>query len=515
MLNLHVRNVVTAATPAAAERAPANRADALCPAAGKVVETPLATAYSPIVLAGTVRLIEFTLVLLIGFAIYAGYVVPIDGFAWHDAWQYLAAILGIGTLAMLAFQVADIYQVQAFRGYEKQYFRLASAWSVVFLIAIGATFFAKVGDQFSRVWLGSFYVLGLFALVAFRRGLFLLVRRWTRQGRLDRRTVIVGADANGDALVKRLGEQRDSDVHIVGMFDDRSVERSPTTFAGQQKLGTVDELVEFARRTRIDLVIFALPISAEGRILQMLKKLWVLPVDIRLAAHSNKLRFRPRSYSYIGSMPVLDVLDKPIADWDVVTKWLFDRIVGGLMLLAALPLMAIIAIAIKLESRGPVFFKQKRYGFNNELIEIYKFRSMYVDQCDATATKLVQKDDPRVTKVGAFIRKTSLDELPQLINVVLKGNLSLVGPRPHAIHAKAENRLYDEAVDGYFARHRVKPGITGWAQVNGWRGETNTQEKIQRRVEHDLSYIENWSVLFDLYILTLTPLALAKTENAY
>jgi exopolysaccharide biosynthesis polyprenyl glycosylphosphotransferase len=199
----------------------------------------------------------------------------------------------------------------------------------------------------------------------------------------------------------------------------------------------------------------------------------------------------------------------------VVTKWLFDRIVGGLMLLAALPLMAIIAIAIKLESRGPVFFKQKRYGFNNELIEIYKFRSMYVDQCDATASKLVQKDDPRVTRVGAFIRKTSLDELPQLINVLLKGNLSLVGPRPHAIHAKAENRLYDEAVDGYFARHRVKPGITGWAQVNGWRGETNTQEKIQRRVEHDLSYIENWSVLFDLYILTLTPLALAKTENAY
>ena len=515
MLKVDVRNVVTAATPAAAERAPASRADALCPAAGKVAETPLAAAYSPIVLAGTVRLIEFTLVLLIGFAIYAGYVVPIDGFAWHDAWQYLAAILGIGTLAMVAFQVADIYQVQAFRGYEKQYFRLASAWSVVFLIAIGATFFAKVGDQFSRVWLGSFYVLGLFALVAFRRGLFLLVRRWTRQGRLDRRTVIVGADANGDALVKRLAKQRDSDVHIVGMFDDRSVERSPTTFAGQQKLGTVDELVEFARRTRIDLVIFALPISAEGRILQMLKKLWVLPVDIRLAAHSNKLRFRPRSYSYIGSLPVLDVLDKPIADWDVVTKWLFDRIVGGLMLLAALPLMAIIAIAIKLESRGPVFFKQKRYGFNNELIEIYKFRSMYVDQCDATASKLVQKDDPRVTRVGAFIRKTSLDELPQLINVVLKGNLSLVGPRPHAIHAKAENRLYDEAVDGYFARHRVKPGITGWAQVNGWRGETNTQEKIQRRVEHDLSYIENWSVLFDLYILTLTPLALAKTENAY
>jgi exopolysaccharide biosynthesis polyprenyl glycosylphosphotransferase len=247
----------------------------------------------------------------------------------------------------------------------------------------------------------------------------------------------------------------------------------------------------------------------------MLKKLWVLPVDIRLAAHSNKLRFRPRAYSYVGGVPVLDMCDKPITDWDVVMKWLFDKIVGGTILLLASPLMLLTAIAIKLDSRGPVFFKQKRYGFNNELIEVYKFRSMYVDQCDATAIKLVQRGDTRVTRVGRFIRKTSLDELPQLINVVFKGNLSLVGPRPHAVHAKAENRLYDEAVDGYFARHRVKPGITGWAQISGWRGETDTQEKIQRRVEHDLYYIENWSVLFDLFILAKTPLALARTENAF
>ena len=515
MLDVDARKLTSAAAVSVAttgsQAATPRRANALSPAALKVADQPTATAYSPIVLAGTVRLIECALVVLVGAAVYAGYVIPIEGFEWH----YVASILGIAVLVMVAFQVADIYQVQAFRGHEKQYFRLASAWSVVFLITIGATFFAKAGDQFSRVWLGTFYVVGLLTLVAFRRGLFLLVRHWTRAGRLDRRTVIVGAEANGDELIKRLAAQRDSDVHVVGMFDDRGVERSQATAAGLQKLGTVDDLVEFARRTRIDLVIFSLPISAEARILQMLKKLWVLPVDIRLAAHSNKLRFRPRAYSYIGNVPVLDMLDKPITDWDVVTKWLFDRLVGGVMLMFAAPLMAITALAIKLESRGPVFFKQKRYGFNNELIEVYKFRSMYVDQCDATASKLVQRDDPRVTKVGAFIRKTSLDELPQLFNVVLKGNLSLVGPRPHAIHAKAENRLYDEAVDGYFARHRVRPGITGWAQVNGWRGETDTHEKIQRRVEHDLYYIENWSVLFDLYILALTPLALAKTTNAY
>jgi Undecaprenyl-phosphate glucose phosphotransferase len=472
---------------------------------------PTAPAYSPIVLAGTVRLIEFALVVLVGSVIYVGYVVPVEGFEWH----YVAGILTIAGMSTLALQAADVYQVQAFRGHEKQYMRLASAWSVVFLIAISIPYFAKAGDEFSRVWLGSFYVLGLAVLIGFRRALFLLVRRWTREGRLDRRTVVVGADDRGESLINSILRQRDNDVRIVGLFDDRGDDRAPTTIAGRSKLGTVDDLVEFARRTRIDLVIFSLPISAEGRILEMLKKLWVLPVDIRLAAHSNKLRFRPRAYSYIGNVPVLDVYDKPITDWDVVTKMLFDRFIGGLLLIAAAPVMLTAALAIKLESKGPVFFKQKRYGFNNELIEVYKLRTMYVDQCDATASKLVTKGDPRVTRVGAFLRKTSLDELPQFINVAIKGNLSLVGPRPHAVHAKAENRLYDEAVDGYFARHRVKPGITGWAQVCGWRGETDTQEKIQRRVEHDLEYIENWSVLFDLAILARTPFAMFGAKNAY
>ena len=481
------------------------------PALSAAAEQPYEHAYSPIVLAGLVRMIEVALVVSVGFAVYVIYVVPVAGFAWH----YPAAIIGIAVLALLAFQAADIYQVQAFRGHEKQYMRLASAWSVVFLIAITASFFAKAGVQFSRAWLGSFYVLGLFALIGFRRGLFLLVRRWTKEGRLDRRTVVVGADGNGETLIRSLAAQRDSDVRVIGVFDDRNDERSAASCDGVPKLGTVEDLVDFARQTRVDLVIFSLPISAENRILQMLKKLWVLPVDIRLSAHTNKLRFRPRSYSYIGSVPVLDIFDKPIADWDVVMKWLFDKLVGWAALICAAPIMLIVAIAIKLDSKGPILFKQKRYGFNNELIEIYKFRSMYVDQTDATANKLVTRDDPRVTRVGRLIRKTSLDELPQLFNVVFFGNLSLVGPRPHAVHAKALNRLYDDAVDGYFARHRVKPGITGWAQIHGWRGETNSQEKIQQRVEHDLYYIENWSILLDLYILAQTPFALIRSENAY
>jgi Undecaprenyl-phosphate glucose phosphotransferase len=519
MLDLNARKMPSSAAAASVSETralAAKEAKSLCAAALAAVAQPTAPAWSPIVVAGIVRMSEFALIVAVGLAIYAGYVVPNEGFEW----RYIGAVLGIAVLAMLAFQTADIYQVQAFRGYEKQYFRLAAAWSVVFLLAISVTFFARAEEQYSRLWLGSFYVAGLILLLCFRRSVFLLVRHWTKQGRLDRRTVVVGADERGDALIRKLAAQRDSDVRVLGMFDDRSEERKPNDRARsdsdhRQKLGSVDDLVDFARRTRIDLVIFALPVSAESRILEMLRKLWVLPVDIRLAAHSNKLRFRPRAYSYIGGVPVLDLFDKPITDWDVVMKWLFDKIVGGIILLLVFPLMLLTAIAIKLDSRGPVFFRQKRYGFNNEMIEVYKFRSMHVDECDPTASRLVQRGDPRVTRVGAFIRKTSIDELPQLINVVLKGNLSLVGPRPHAVHAKAENRLYDDAVDGYFARHRVKPGITGWAQISGWRGETDTHEKIQRRVEHDLYYIENWSVLFDLFILAKTPLALAKTENAF
>jgi Undecaprenyl-phosphate glucose phosphotransferase len=472
---------------------------------------PIAPAMSPIVLAGAVRMIELALVAFIGVAVYACYVAPQAGVDW----RYFAAVAGIAVLAMLAFQTADVYQVQAFRGHEKQYFRVASAWSVVFVLAIGASFSADIGDQFSRVWLGSFYVSGLAALLAFRRMLFVLVRRWTREGRLTRRTAIVGGGEAGETLIKALREQRDSDVRVIGLFDDRLDARPPQAVVGQRKLGTVDDLVEFARRTRVDLVIFSLPISAEGRILQMLKKLWVLPVDIRLSAHSNKLRFRPRSYSYLGNVAVLDVFDRPIADWDVVMKWLFDKIIGAMALLLASPLMAAVAVLIKLDSPGPIFFKQRRHGFNNELIEVYKFRSLYVEQTDHAALKSVSKYDPRVTRVGRIIRRTSIDELPQLINVVFKGNLSLVGPRPHAVNQKLEDRQFDEAVDGYFARHRVKPGITGWAQINGWRGEISSPDKIKGRVEHDLHYIENWSVLFDLYILVMTPIALLKAENAY
>ena len=470
-----------------------------------------APAYSPIVLAGIVRTIEFMLIIATGLIVHSFYVVPTIGYTM----EYYIAVAAVAAASILTFQILDINHVGAFRTPAYQGFRLAGGWALVFLAALTIVFFLRIEDSFSRVWLLTWFTVGLATLLIERSILSLIVRKMTRAGRLDRRTVIVGGGPAGAQLLETLSQQEETDIRIFGVFDDRTDERSPDVVAGYPKLGNVDDLVEFARHSRIDLVIFTLPITAEQRLLQMLRKLWVLPIDIRLAAHTNKLRFRPRSYSYIGDVPVLDVVDKPIADWDVVMKSCFDRVVGCILLALLSPVLLAVAIAVKLGSKGPVFFKQKRYGFNNELIEVYKFRSMYVDQLDPRASKLVTRDDPRVTRVGRFIRKTSLDELPQLINVAIMGNLSLVGPRPHAVHAKAADRQYDEVVDGYFARHRVRPGITGWAQVNGWRGETDTPEKIQRRVEHDLYYIENWSILFDLYILAMTPFALFRSDNAY
>jgi Undecaprenyl-phosphate glucose phosphotransferase len=504
--------MLDSATATAEGRPRVERRRRLSPAALAVASQKVRPAYSPIVIAGAVRLADFVLLSAIGIGIYLFYVVPISGFHW----EYIAAITGMTVAAVICFQAADIYQVQAFRGQLHQTTRMISSWAFVFLLFIGASFFAKLGGEISRLWLSAFFFIGLAVLIAERLLLRALVRSWARQGRLDRRTVIVGSDESGEQLVEALKNEYDNDIEVLGVFDDRNDNRALETCAGSPKLGKVDDIVEFARRTRVDLVLFALPISAETRILEMLKKLWVLPLDIRLSAHTNKLRFRPRSYSYLGKVPTLDVFEAPITDWDLVMKWLFDRVVGSLALLMALPVMALVALAIKLDSPGPVLFRQKRFGFNNERIDVYKFRSLYHHQADPTASKVVTKDDPRVTRVGRFIRKTSLDELPQLINVVFKGNLSLVGPRPHAVQGRLQARLFDEAVDGYFARHRVKPGITGWAQINGWRGEIDNEEKIRKRVEFDLYYIENWSALFDTYILLKTPLALlTKSENAY
>ena len=442
------------------------------------------------------------------------FVLYVDEVGQHYLWQYMTAILAGSAATSIVLSAIGLYRPAVFTSLWRPLARLWLGWTVVVELLIATAFMLKMGAEFSRGWLLLWYVAGGAGLIASRAVLSIAVRHWHKAGRLQRRAVIVGGGEPAADLIAALEREPESDIEICGIFDDRGADRVGASAAGIPMLGNLDELIELSRRARIDLLIVSLPLYAESRLLQVFKKLWVLPVDIRLSAHTSKLHFRPRAYSYIGGLAFIDVADRPIADWDHVQKWLFDRVIGTLALVALAPVMALVALAIKLDSKGPVLFKQRRYGFNNELVEVWKFRSMYTDKTDANAAKLVTKGDPRVTRVGRFIRKSSLDELPQLFNV-LAGTLSLVGPRPHALQAKADNRLYHDVVDGYFARHKVKPGITGWAQINGWRGETDTPEKIQKRVECDIYYIENWSVLLDLYILFRTPFSLLSTENAY
>src|SRR5205814_7254319 len=225
-----------------------------------------------------------------------------------------------------------------------------------------------------------------------------------------------------------------------------------------------------------------------------------LPVDLRLSAEPIAGALPIRGISEVGTVPMLDVAERPLKNWNALAKLIEDKVLGVLLLLLFAPLMALVALLIRLDSRGPVLFVQERFGFNNNVIRVLKFRTMYIERGDVTGAERTVPNDPRVTRVGRLLRTLSLDELPQLINVV-RGDMSLVGPRPHAVAMRAGDRLYCEAVEQYLHRHRVKPGITGWAQVNGLRGEVDTLEKARARVAHDLYYIEHWSPWLDLRIL--------------
>lgn len=466
---------------------------------------------SPVVLAGLVRLADFATAVVTGFALAMLYIG--DAEVALDPLHILVILLSSLT-AVLVIDLLGLYRSRPLAAFHRNLPRLMLGWASAFATAGVLIFFLKAGAEFSRVWLALWFVVGGLALTAERAGVSLVMRQFTNSGRLLRRAVIYGAGVLTDGLIRSIEMDHGAGIRIVGVFDDRTDERLRRDGATRTRLGTLDDLLDVARAMRVDLVIVALPVAGEQRLNEVTDRLSVLPADIRLPAQATQIRLSPRLYSHVGPVAMIDLYDRPIADWDVVFKWLFDKGIGLLSLILLSPILLAVALAVRLESRGPVLFRQKRYGFNNEMIEVLKFRSMYVDMCDATASKLVTKGDPRVTRVGRFIRKTSLDELPQLFNV-LKGDLSLVGPRPHAVSAKAADRLYDEVVARYFARHKVKPGITGWAQICGWRGETDTREKIEKRVEHDLYYIENWSVFFDLHILAMTPVALLRSENAY
>ncbi len=478
--------------------------------ASQVAEQFSAKSISPFLISGSLRLLDFLTLSMVGILTLLFHLIPVVELNnWHILSSFLCTLITTGFI-----QGLDGYLTTTLRQFSASFFKSLAAYTMAFIVTMMVMFLVHSLTGKMAYWIGMWFGYGVVYLGISRAIMGAIVTKLMNDGRLERRAIIIGGGQTASDLIHSMEANPTSDIRICGIFDDRTDDRSPRIVAGYPKLGNVAELIEFTRKARINMLIVSIPLNAEKRVLQLLKRLWMLPVDIRLSAHTNKLFFRQRTYSYEGTVPLVDVFEKPIADWDSVMKRTFDIVFSFFAIVALSPIMLITAIAVKLDSKGPIIFRQKREGFNNEEIEIFKFRSLYTNQGDNSGVNVVTKGDSRVTKVGRFIRKTSIDELPQLFNVLL-GSLSLVGPRPHVANAQTDNKLWTEVVDSYIARHKVKPGVTGWAQINGWRGEVDREDKLKGRIEYDLYYIENWSLLFDLYILAITPLKLINTENAY
>jgi Undecaprenyl-phosphate glucose phosphotransferase len=462
---------------------------------------------SPAVVVGILRVADAVIVLFAAIAAYITRFHNLDEFGTLELYGGMLALV----LTTNILQLAGLYQFSQLTNLFGQSGRLLLAWAAVMLSLLALGFMTKaplVGT--SRLWVGLWFVYGFFGLFTARLVLKHQIQRWQAGGRLTRNLVIVGAGEHGQRLLEHLARHGDSAERVIGVFDDRSG-RIPDFVGGFPVLGTVDDLLAFARRTAIDQIIVALPWDAENRLLAWMKKLRSLPVDVRLCPDMIGFHLPHRQVTHIGGVPMLNVFEKPLAGWNYIVKILEDRVLAAGILALIMPLLLLIAALIKLDSRGPVLFRQKRYGFNNEVIEVFKFRTMYVDRCEDQLVVQATKHDPRVTRIGRILRRTSLDELPQFLNVLM-GSMSIVGPRPHAV---AHNEQYSRLIDEYLARHRVKPGITGWAQVNGLRGETETLEKMEQRVRYDLYYIENWSLLFDIRIILRTLFVGFSHPNAY
>lgn len=388
---------------------------------------------------------------------------------------------------------------------------LITGFSLSILLVAFGLFSLKIGQDYSRGWFVGWWLTSVVALVGERVVAEAVRSHLVKQGSLAQKFAIYGAGDAARPIIE--GLRREPGIEVVGIFDDRT-SRVPIEMGGIPISGGVKQMAALAHAHRIDRVVIMLPLSAGERIAEIARALYSLPlhIDVGFGARQGDISFRRGDC--IGNLLLLAIQERPLAEWRRVIKAGEDITLSGLLLLAILPLMAIIALAIKLDSPGPVLFRQKRVGFTGGVFEVLKFRTMFAASTDPLGTQLTQRGDPRITRVGRYLRRFSLDELPQIINV-LRGEMSLVGPRPHPLAAKAANIPYQDSIDSYALRHRVKPGITGWAQVKGWRGETNTVLQLRKRVEHDVFYIEHWSLWMDLKILAITVWCVFNTKNVF
>ena len=380
--------------------------------------------------------------------------------------------------------------------------------SLTFLLVTSALFLFKESETFSRFVLFSWYGLSLISFIGWRIVYRRTKEKLYKQGINLRKVAIIGLNPVGKTLLKEIEKYPELGLEFVGFYDDRDPERLKGDLS--QLKGKVSDALTLAQDGTLDSVYICIPLIAETRIARIIHTLSDSTVNVFMVPDFLLSTLMHGNIGTLGSLDTISVFEEPLSGSKEFYKRSFDILFSAFVLVFISPILLAIAIAIKTTSKGPILFRQDRYGLDGQKIGVHKFRSMKVME---NADKVVQatKNDTRITKVGAFLRRTSLDELPQFFDVLM-GKMSVVGPRPHAV---AHNEEYRKLVDYYMLRHKVKPGITGWAQINGWRGETDTIEKMEKRVEYDLQYIRNWSLWWDIKIVFLTVFKGFINKNAY
>lgn len=429
------------------------------------------------------------------------------GVSFNRPYQ-MAAILAL-FISWVAFGLVNLYRNWRGASLWREVRVIFIGWALVACVLFIIAWATKNTAYFSRVVVGGWFLitpLALAALHMLERGALRLLRKY---GRNTKSAVIVGAGDLGQSLLARIRDADWMGIRVVGFFDDKQ-KFEEDEIMGVPLLGGCDEVSDFVREHNIEHVYLALPLRAEKTMRKVFDELQDTTASVFMVPDLFIFEMMGAYQLDIRGMPVFSLCESPLNGPFGVVKRAEDIIFSILILLLISPLMLVIAVAVKLTSKGPVIFKQRRYGLNGRPIRVYKFRSMSVCE-DGDSIKQASKDDARVTPLGAFLRRTSLDELPQFFNV-LQGRMSIVGPRPHAV---AHNEQYRKLIRGYMWRHKVRPGITGLAQVNGLRGETDTLEKMQKRVECDLEYIRRWSVWLDIKIILLTVIKGFVGRSAY
>lgn len=422
--------------------------------------------------------------------------------------QYATSIVCVILLATILFPECNVYDSWRGVSIKQEIWRLSIAWFFT-SIALFACLFLLHLHVISRVWMAIFFLSVWVALLICHTSIRAFAKFLRQKGMNSQYVVIIGAGNLGHTVLTHLRSSTASGFKVIGFFDDDSTLQGQSV-DGVKIIGDIESLSSFLSITLIDEVWLALPLRAESRMHMVFSVVSQHPsVKTRLVPDILRFSFFNHKISIVAGIPVLNLNESPMTGGSRIIKALEDRALALCILILISPIMLFIALAIKLTSKGPILFKQRRHGWDGCAIIVYKFRTMEVHE--DRSVQQAQKNDPRVTVLGRFLRQTSLDELPQFINV-LQGRMSIVGPRPHAI---VHNEHYREKIQSYMLRHKVKPGITGWAQVNGWRGETDTLDKMQQRVEHDMYYIQHWSFLFDLKIIMLTILKEFFSKNAY